>query len=60
MKTHTLDKRYANVETRVIHDWAYRGDMNTFSRPNLTLSQTIVKKLRTDRYELSFEEVAQL
>ena len=60
MQTYTLDKRYADVETRVVHDWAYRGDMNAFSRPDLTLSPTIVKKLRTDRYKLSFEEVAQL
>ena len=60
MQTYTLDKRYADVETRVVHDWAYRGDMDTFSHPNLTLSPTVVKKLRTDGYELSFEEVAQL
>ena len=49
-QTHTLDKGYTYVKLGIVHNWAHRGNVNAFSRPDLTLSPAIVKKLMTDRH----------
>ena len=57
-QTNILVERYGDIEARIVYYWAHWRDMHTLSRPNLTLSPTVVNKVMAYWYDLSFEEVA--